>query len=90
MEKHQWTETEDDGTEVLFRANHFGGKWTVSSQPQTFGRGDDEQPDWTYYDPIPLELLKKLRTVLFNKYQRKRCPWKLIEKLDKKIDAIEE
>ena len=90
MEKHQWTETSDDGTEILFRASHFGGNWNMGSQPQTFGRGDDEQPEWTYYDPIPLDLLQRLRTVLFNKYQRKRCPWKLIEKLDKQIAKLEE
>ncbi len=89
MEKHQW---QDDSGEfaILYRAEHFGGNWTFSSQEQVGGRGDDKA-DWIRLEePVDMEHLHKLRAVLWNKYQRKRCPWKLIDKLDKVIAKREE
>ena len=84
MEKHKW-QTEEDGVDMLYLAKHFGGRWTIIRQPQTAGRGDDKVPWEDLPQPYSLELLEHLREILFNKYQRKRCPWKLIEKLDKTI-----
>jgi hypothetical protein len=32
---------------------------------------------------VPEELWRELRDILWRKYQRKRCPWKYIEEIDK-------
>lgn len=77
MQKHSWREKDDEGT-TFFKATHHGGRWTMASQQ----KGEDE---WTRYDPIPHELLEKLREVVFNKYQRGRCAWKLVAGLDKQL-----
>jgi hypothetical protein len=31
--------------------------------------------DWVTYDPVPLEILEEFRSVLVNKYQRRRIPF---------------
>ncbi len=75
MEKHEWRE--GSGKELRFiRANYHGSNWAI------YSRLRDEE-DWTRHDPIDEELWRKLRDVLWRKYQRKRCPWGLIEAIDK-------
>jgi hypothetical protein len=73
--KHQWREGhgQDQG---LYRATQHAGSWGLASQI----KGEDE---WVHYDPIPEELLLKLREVIWNKYQRGRCPHKFITQIDK-------
>ena len=83
MQKHQWREEGEDGEDgkddtKFFRATYHAGKWELYSQL----KGDDE---WMHYDPIPVELLEKLREVMWNKYQRGRCPHKLVTKIDKML-----
>ena len=53
----------------------------MASQLKGPSRKSDEE--WINHDPIPDELLEKLRDVVFNKYQRGRCAWKLVAGLDK-------
>ncbi|MGB0992598.1 MAG: hypothetical protein ACPG32_09020 [Akkermansiaceae bacterium] len=77
MQKHQWREQEDDGLR-FYRATYHAGLWALSSQLKG-------EQDWTHYDPIPVELLEKLREVMWNKYQRGRCPHKLVTKIDKML-----
>jgi len=75
MARHEWHE--GDGAERRFvRADYHGGGWTVSTRLR-------DEEEWTPYDPIDEEMWRKLRDVLWRKYQRKRCPWKLIEAIDK-------
>jgi hypothetical protein len=75
MQKHQWREGHGED-QVLYRATHHAGSWGLASQI----KGEDE---WVHYDPIPEELLLKLREVIWNKYQRGRCPHKFITQIDK-------
>ena len=78
MERHQWREDGEEGLRY-FRAVHHGGRWTISS------RLKDEE-EWTPHHPIEPDLWRTLRELLWRKYQRKRCPGKQIEQLDKIIE----
>lgn len=77
MQKHQWREENEEGKK-MFRATYHAGEWKLYSQM----KDDDE---WEQHDPIPVELLEKLREVMWNKYQRGRCPHKLVTKIDKML-----
>jgi hypothetical protein len=78
MEQHRWRERTDDGLR-FFRADHHAGRWTIWSQL----KGD---PDWTRHDPIPDELWRTLRDVLWRKYQRRRCPWEMVDAIDRLLE----
>lgn len=75
MQKHTWRERDDEGL-TFFKATHHGGRWSIASQR----KGEE---GWTHYDPVPEEVLEKLRDIVFNKYQRGRCGWKLVAGVDK-------
>ncbi len=77
MTKHQWREDSDD-EQLYFRATHHAGQWNLYSQTK-------EAESWTHHDPIPEELLEKLRLIIWNKYQRGRCPHKFVKQLDKML-----
>ena len=81
MQRHQWRENEDE-TVRFYRAEHHAGRWRLFSQL----KGEDE---WNTHDPIKREEWEKLRDVLFRKYQRKRCPWQLVEKIDKVLEKMD-
>ncbi len=89
MTKHEWREEREDGVHLYYRAVHHGGNWTISSFIRGEGRRDPEE-EKVHYDPVPTEVWKKLREVLFNKYQRGRCPWNLIVKIDKRLEKLSE
>ncbi len=75
MESHEWRENTEDGVRY-HRANHHAGRWTFQTTLKT-------DPDW---ETIPLpdkDHWLALRDILWRKYQRKRCPWKFIEEIDK-------
>ena len=76
MQNHTWRERDEEGGLTFFKATHHGGRWTLASQ-------EKEEDEWTKHDPIPEDLLEKLRDVLFKKYQRGRCAWKLVTGIDK-------
>ena len=75
MESHEWHERTPEGVRYN-RANYHAGRWTFLTTLKT-------DPDWETVDPVPEELWRELRDVLWRKYQRKRCPWKYIEDIDK-------
>jgi len=75
MQKHEWRE-EDENGKTYFRGMYHAGQWTLASQLK-------DEEEWTHYDPIPMELLEKLREIMWNKYQRGRCPHKLVTKIDR-------
>ncbi|NIP96004.1 MAG: hypothetical protein GWO24_22235 [Akkermansiaceae bacterium] len=74
MQRHTWRERVEEGVR-FFRASYHSGKWTLQSQL----KGEEE---WEAHDPISEEEWRVLRDVLWRKYQRRRCPWELIEKID--------
>lgn len=43
--------------------------------------------EWTTYDPVPLDILETLRTLLLKKYQRRRVPYEDILVLDQMCEA---
>ncbi len=75
MQNHTWRERDEEGV-TFYKAIHHGGRWSLNSQR----KGDE---GWEKHEPIPDELLEKLREVVFNKYQRGRCGWKLVAGVDK-------
>ncbi len=77
MQKHQWREENEEGKK-MFRATYHAGEWKMYSQMK-------DEEEWDHHDPIPVELLEKLREVMWNKYQRGRCPHKLVTKIDKML-----
>jgi hypothetical protein len=79
MQKHQWREEDEDGKRI-YRATYHASEWKLYSQL----KGDDE---WEHHDPIPRELLEKLRKVMWNKYQRGRCPHRLVTQIDDMLEA---
>jgi hypothetical protein len=75
MARHQWRE--GSGKELRFvRADYHAGRWTIHSRMR-------DEEEWTLHDPIEENMWRSLREVLWRKYQRRRCPWKLIEAIDK-------
>ena len=74
MQRHTWRERTEEGVR-FFRASHHGATWTLHSQL----KGEEE---WVPHDPISEEEWRMLREVLWRKYQRGRCPWEFIEKID--------
>lgn len=87
MEAHTWKERTEDGV-IVYRACHHAGKWKLESSPKV-GRSLRDDVDWT-----PVEMTREywvtLRDLLWRKYQRKRCPWHFIEKIDKLLEDMPE
>jgi hypothetical protein len=80
MESHEWRERTDEGMRY-FRANYQGGRWTFLTTLKT-------DPDWEIVHPVPVELWRELRDILWRKYQRKRGTWGIIEAIDKIISQF--
>lgn len=80
MQKHQWREQTEDGIR-FYRAQHHGGRWTMLTQL----KGEE---DWEELEGPAREDWEKLREVLWNKYQRKRCPWELVDGIDRRLEEL--
>ncbi len=69
MKFHEWHERDPETRSMrYYRATKFNKKWTVMTTLQT-------EDEWTTYNPVPLEVLEEMRTVMLNKYQRRRIPY---------------
>jgi hypothetical protein len=75
MESHEWRERTEEGMRY-FRASYHADRWTFHTTLKT-------DPDWEKVDPVPEELWRELREILWRKYQRKRLPWERIAAIDK-------
>ena len=82
MQKHEWRERDEEGLR-FYRAEYHASRWRLTS------RGKEEEV-WREHDPISEEEWRKLREVMFNKYQRKRVPWQLVERIDKILENFED
>lgn len=78
MQRHSWRERTDHGVR-FYRASHHASSWVLHSQL----KGEEE---WEEHQPISKVEWEKLREVLWKKYQRGRCPWELIDKIDKRLE----
>ena len=82
MTKHQWRGEDGDGIRY-WRANYHGGRFELYTKT-------DEDDGWGKLDPPSKENWEALRDVLWRKYQRKRCSWNLIAKVDKMLGKSNE
>lgn len=84
MERHEWSEQTDEG-KVFYRANYRNrGRWTIMTTMQK------RNPTWTDLDPVPEEVWRTLRELVFNKYQRKRLPWERVTEIDAMLGETSE
>ncbi|MEN8848892.1 MAG: hypothetical protein ABF377_12580 [Akkermansiaceae bacterium] len=79
MERHEWHINHSEEDHEYWRANHHAGRWTI----MTKSHSDDH---WETIKEPTTEHWEALREVLWKKYQRKRGNYKLIKKLDQKLD----
>ncbi|MEM8955496.1 MAG: hypothetical protein AAGD22_15185 [Verrucomicrobiota bacterium] len=75
MITHEWRDQTEKGVIRFVRAKKYGDHWTLQSRLKS-------EDHWTNLDPIPRSDLEQLREILFNKYQRRRVPYKDIEHID--------
>lgn len=69
---------------MFYKANHHAGRWTLERTLKV-GRAERDDAEWEQVE-FTREYWETLRDVLWRKYQRKRCPWRLIEKIDKLLE----
>jgi len=81
MQKHQWREQTEEGLR-FWRAEYHASRWKLLTQLKGAEFWDEKEMDRADWE--------KLREVLFNKYQRKRCPWEFIEKIDQPLEKMAE
>jgi hypothetical protein len=53
------------------------------------GRSEKDFVEWEVLE-FNKDRWETLRDILWRKYQRKRCPWKLIEAIDKTLEDLSE
>lgn len=82
MESHEWKETTEDGRRY-YRANFMGGRWTLLTTTMK------RDPVWEVVPTPTLDHWRELRMLVWNKYQRKRCPWERVEGIDREIRKAE-
>ncbi len=81
MNKFEWRETLESDVK-FYRANYF------ANQLEMYWKLKSEGGDWNKIDPMEKEDWQVLRDQLWKKYQRKRCPWKIIDKIDKELEKF--
>lgn len=82
MQRHTWRQHTDEGVRI-YQAAYHASTWTLDSQL----KGADE---WEPHECISIEEWRKLRDVLWRKYQRGRCPWEFIQKIDVLLEELGE
>lgn len=82
MEVHTWREKTADGT-MFYRACHHANQWILERQPKV--SRSVEEVAWERLE-FSKEDWMTLRELLWRKYQRKRCPWRFIEAIDKLLE----
>ena len=80
---HEWHEFLPD-----IGKRYYRGYW--DSRAWRFSILDKEVRAWVPVEKPELDLWEKLRVILFNKYQRKRLHYRLLESVDKVIADMRE
>jgi hypothetical protein len=75
--QHIWT-SRDDGRKREVRVTKFGGAWRFQA------KSEDEEA-WTYYERPCLDDVRKLRDIIFRKYQRRRASAEDLAAVDKML-----
>lgn len=82
MQRHEWRERTEEGVR-FYRAEYHASRWRMLTQL----KGEE---DWEPREELTHGDWTKLREILFNKYQRKRVPWKFVERIDLKLEEMDE
>ncbi len=82
MTTHEWMERTPDG-QRYYRADRFAKRWRIITTLK-------HEEHWQEMNPVPMETLQELRTIVWNKYQRKRLGYTVIEEVDGMIAAAAE
>lgn len=72
---HEWRERTEEGKRNYHRARWDSRQWRFSFL-------EDGAEEWVTVDQPTAEIYQSLRGVLWNKYQRRRLPFKYIEGID--------
>ncbi len=80
MDTFSWQDKNEEGQKVTYRASYFGGWWQLEVAPK-LGRA---QRDEVEFEPAEFneDIWKSLRTMLWNKYRRRRVSWELVDHID--------
>ena len=79
---HEWRSRDEDGETRIYRATLEAGQWLLASRLKN-------EEEWVAHDPPEESLLRDLRTILWNKYQRRKLPWETVNSLDKLLGDAE-
>ena len=74
MQKFEWKVETEEGRRY-YRAHYHANRWQLMTTLQT-------DPDWEQNYEAPQAVYEELREVLWAKYQRRRCTWKIVRSLD--------
>lgn len=77
---HEWHENTDEGK------RYIRGYW--NSREWTFATLEPGADEWVRVARPDAALWTALRDVLWRKYQRKRLPWKFIERVDAELEKL--
>ncbi len=78
---HEWHERTEDGGRRYLRGYWNSREWAVSVlEPGAL--------DWERLEQPAAEVWLALRDVLWRKYQRKRIPFKLVQKVDAILESL--
>lgn len=83
MESHEWKENTDEGKRY-YRANFLGGNWRILTTTMK------RNPEWDIVEAPTAEVWRTLRELVWNKYQRKRCPWQRVESIDEILKNLDD
>jgi hypothetical protein len=73
---HEWRERTEDGGKRFRRARWDSRQWRFSVL-------EPDADDWERIEPPGADDYQALRGILWNKYQRRRIPFKYIEGIDR-------
>ena len=74
-QQHEWRSRDEENQVVIIRAEWDSIKWNFTYTTK-------KDPEWHDLPEPLLHHFEELREILFNKYQRRRLPWRFVEELD--------